>query len=251
MHALPDTAGLAAAQGALAQALLRADAPEQDRRLAVYRNNVRASLVGAVTARFPVIMRLVGQEFFDAMALIFIAHHPPTSPVIAEYGAAFAHFLEGFEPAAEFPYLADVARLEWARQQALHAADAEAATIERLAAIAPDRLDSVCLELHPAAAIVTSPWPILSVWTANTQGEVTLPAGLSGETALVTRPGLDVLMNPLTPSGTLFLGEMAHGRTLREAAAVASVDGNFDLATTLATAFRSGAISGLIDRTSP
>lgn len=253
-HAPLDMAGLAATQGAFAEALLRGGGSAQDRRFAVYRNNVRASLVAAVAARFPVIVRLVGQEFFDAMALVFVSHHPPTSPVIAEYGAAFAGFLEDFEPAAELPYLADVARLEWLRQQAFHAADGDVLGIDRLATIAPNRLDSLGLALHPATAIVASPWPILSIWTTNTQDEVTRPigAGLPGEAVLVTRPGLDVFANALPPCGELFVGELACGGTLGKAAAVAAnVDGSFDLATTLAILFRAGAVSGLIDGASP
>lgn len=46
-------------------------------------------------------------------------------PSLALYGAGFADFVEDFEPAASVVYLADVARLERARLESLHAADAQ------------------------------------------------------------------------------------------------------------------------------
>ena len=50
-----------------------------DRRFAVYRNNVAVSLVEALGARFPVVKRLVGEEFFRAMAHAFVSREPPLS----------------------------------------------------------------------------------------------------------------------------------------------------------------------------
>ena len=128
MRTRPELAGL---QETFVHAVLRAGllvpetvasmaGPSRERRIGVYRNNVKASLVAALVGAFPVVQRLVGEEFFEAAAFVFVEHHPPRSPVLAEYGAGFAAFLEGFEPARDLPYLADIARLEWARQQAFH-----------------------------------------------------------------------------------------------------------------------------------
>ncbi len=72
----------------------------------------------------PSIERLVGEDFFKGAASLFIgasSSHP--RPVLIEYGEAFPAFLESFEPARGLPYLADVARLEWLRHAAYHAAD--------------------------------------------------------------------------------------------------------------------------------
>lgn len=259
MPAPPDGSSLADLQQRFAGAVLQAQLsvpdgirrdvrPTYERRFRVYRNNVKASLAAALAARFPVVERLVGEEFFTAMALVFVERHPPRSPVLAEYGAAFAGFLEGFDPAADLPYLPDIARLEWARQVAYHSADAGAADIGRLAELPPEALDSVRLGLHPAAAVIPSSWPIVSIWTTNTHDETPRApaADWAGETALVTRPHLDVLVHRLPAGADLLLAELAHGTALGAAAdAVSRAHESFDLATTLSTLFAAGAVTTL------
>jgi len=259
MPAQPDGNGLAGLQHRFACAVLRAHLsvpdgvrpevrPTHERRFRVYRNNVKASLAAALAARFPVVERLVGEEFFTAMALVFVERHPPRSPVLAEYGAAFAGFLEGFDPAADLPYLPDIARLEWARQVAFHSADADAADLCRLMELPPETLDSVSLGLHPATAVIPSPWPIVSVWTTNTHDETPRApaADWAGETALVTRPLLDVLVQRLPPGADRLVAELAQGVALGAAADAASrADERFDLATTLSALFDAGAVTTL------
>jgi preprotein translocase subunit SecD len=94
------------------------------KRFAVYRNNVASSLINALRTRFPATEKIVGDEFFAAMAHLFITGNLPRSPVLMFYGDAYPDFIAGFEPARELPYLPDVARLEAARTHAYHAADA-------------------------------------------------------------------------------------------------------------------------------
>ena len=94
------------------------------RRFAVYRNNVVTGLVKALKSRFPVIEKIVDEEFFAAMARAFVVERPQRTPLLATYGDEFAAFIAAFEPARELAYLADVARLEAARTRAYHAADA-------------------------------------------------------------------------------------------------------------------------------
>ena len=259
MPARPDGIGLADLQHSFAGAVLRARLsvpdgvrrevqPTRERRFRVYRNNVKASLVAALAARFPVVGRLVGEEFFTAMALVFVERHPPRSPVLAEYGAAFAGFLEGFDPAADQPYLPDIARLEWARQVAYHSADAGAVDISRLVELPPEVLGSVRLGLHPATAVVPSRWPIVSIWTTNTHDETPRApaADWAGETALVTRLHLDVLVHRLPPGADLLVAELARGIALGAAADAASrAHASFDLATSLSTLFGAGAVTTL------
>ncbi len=259
MLAQPDGTGLAALQRRFGRALLqgplvvphgirRDTQPARERRFGVYRNNVKASLAAALTARFPVVERLVGEEFFTALALVFVERHPPRSPVLAEYCAGFARFLERFDPVADLPYLPDIARLEWARHVAFHSADANPVDIGRLAALAPDALASVRLGLHPAVATISSPWPIVSIWTTNTHDATPQAPAVdwTGETALVTRPDLEVLVGRLPPGTDRLVTGLAQGIPLGQAAEAATrTQDGFDLATALSILFAAGAITTL------
>src|SRR4029077_14653436 len=76
-------------------------------RLRIYRNHVLRSLETALAATFPTVQALVGDEFFRGMARSFVASDLPLQPVLSEYGAGFARFVEGYAPAGGLPYLAD------------------------------------------------------------------------------------------------------------------------------------------------
>lgn len=93
-------------------------------RFAEYRSNVVASLVTALGDTFPVINELVGQEFFHAMARVFVAEAQPHGTVLTFYGETFPDFITDFTPATSVPYLADFARLEMLRVHLYHAHNA-------------------------------------------------------------------------------------------------------------------------------
>jgi hypothetical protein len=219
------------------------------RRFAVYRNNVVVGLVKALAARFPAVERVVGEEFFAAMARVFITTHPPRSPLLMQYGDTFPSFIAGFEPAAELPYLADVARLEAARTRAYHAADAEPLDAAALQALDPESLGDVRLSLHPSIEIVRSAHPIVAIWAMNA-GEAE-PGPIEDwrpEDALVARPALEVEVRTLPAGGAGFIEALRGGRALAEAVDSAAGDSaQFDLAANLAGLIGSGLIVALVE----
>ena len=88
-------------RGRIAGRRLRASpAACRTRRFGVYRNNVYSSLIDVLQARFPVVSRLVGEEFFRAMARVYVEQEPPRSAVLLRYGASFPDFVASFAPAA-------------------------------------------------------------------------------------------------------------------------------------------------------
>jgi hypothetical protein len=206
-----------------------------DRRFAVYRNNVIVSLVSALAERFPVVQRLVGEEFFGAMARTYVMQEPPRSPVLLHYGATFPAFVDGFEPAATIAYLADVARLEFARGGAFHAADANPLLEQDIAAVPAAELAAMRVVLHPSVSVVASRHPIVSIWEAHRDPGAIVPVqAWAAETALVARPSLTVEVWRLPPGGGQFLTALARGLTFVEAAeAGRSAAGAFDLAASL------------------
>lgn len=61
-------------------------------RFSVYRNNVVVGLTDALEVAFPIILKLVGIEFFQAMSGVYLRHFPPSSPLMMYYGQEFPAF---------------------------------------------------------------------------------------------------------------------------------------------------------------
>jgi hypothetical protein len=240
-------------QTSFADALLTADRPiphgviahnaaSPARRFGVYRNNVVSGLVKALERRFPVVEKIAGDEFFVAMARVFVTEQPPRSPLLAAYGDGFPAFVATFEPARELPYLADVARLEAARTRAYHAADATPVGADRFATLDGEGAGDLRIAMHPSAEIVRSPFPIVTIWAMNSGEQALAPIeNWCGEDALVARPYLDVQVRTLPPGGAAFLLALVDGRSLGEAAGAALADDpDFDLTCNLAGLIGSG-----------
>lgn len=178
-------------------AVLGDDPSQREKRFAVYRNNVVSGLVGQLAQSFPVVQRLVGDEFFRAMARAFVLAHPPRSPVLLSYGDGFPPFIADFPPASGLPYLADVAALEALRIRAYHAADARAVTSTEITA----RLRAgrfATLKPHPAAHLLRSAFPVLAIWHANQPGSPSSRVtARKGENVLIVRPGMTVQCHPV------------------------------------------------------
>ena len=212
-------------------------------RFDVYRNNVHVSLVNAIAAVYPTVERLVGPDFFRGMARVFVGEVLPQTPVLLDYGADFPVFIERFRPASTLPYLADVARIDWAWHRAYHAAESRSLTPRDLSAVPAEQLGGARFTLHPSAQALASPWPSLSIWTTNRHDDevrsVNLRAG--GEETLVSRPGHEVGVWHLPTGGSRFLHRLLAGKTLSDAAGATGAE--FDLVTTLQTLLTSGAIA--------
>lgn len=257
---MPSTALGAAGQAAFAAALLdpalscppglRAwNGSDPAARLAVHRNNVVGSLIDALADTFPVVQQLVGDEFFRAMAGVFVRSQPPRGRVLVFYGDALADFIASFGPAEALAYLADVARLEMARVRAYHAADADPVSDEAvgLALGHGERVDELRVALHPSVEVLVSDFAAVSLWAAH-QGDGDLAAvdPCVPEQALVLRRGLDVLVLRLPPGAAEFVRALQQGRPLGEAAAAAlSAAAGFDLAATLTLCLGHGAITSI------
>ena len=223
------------------------DEISSDRRVGIYRNNTLISLSKALAACYPVVERLVGERFFDHAARAFVKGHPPRQPQLLAYGGGFAAFLDGFAPARSVPYLGDVARLEWARNEALFADEAPLVDIAALQRVPADRYGALRFRLHPSVRIVRSSWPVQSIWQVNQADEVE-PVDLDqgGETVLVMRPASKVVSHGLTAGDDTLLMAIAGGATLEEAAVkAAEIDERFDLQHALVAHLQRGTFSAV------
>ena len=229
--------------------LITWNASDPARRFAVYRNNVIVSLVDALADTFAVTQDLVGEAFFRAMARVFAYTNPPTSRLLVFYGETFPEFIERFPPAASLPYLADVARLEFLRVRAYHAADVAPVRSEDIVAVLADedKLPDLGLALHPSLAVLDSAAAVVSLWAVHQGvGDLATLVPDVPETALVVRDGLDVEVMSIPRASGVFIKALKRGATLGDAMALAQhSDPGFDATLPLALLIQKSAITAL------
>lgn len=141
-------------------------------RFTIYRNNVILSLITAMAETYPVVKRLLGDEFFNAMAKEFVRKNPPQKPSLLFYGEDFIEFIRHFPACSEMPYLADVAKLEWSNVRTFHAADEELLDNNILGTVAPESLAEVSFTMQPSVRLMSSDWPVDTIWEENLKDQV-------------------------------------------------------------------------------
>lgn len=199
------------------------------RRFDVYRNNVTHSLTEALRQGFPVLRKLLGDDFFAALAREHLRAHPPASPLLMFYGADLPGFLERFPPVAHLGYLPDVARLELALRDSYHAADAGPVPPEMLQRLAPETFLASRLALAPSLRLLRSRWPVHAIWSANMRGTAP-PAAALPEDVIILRRDFDPEPALLPEGAAPFLAALLAGRTVGAALDAAPA---FDLTATL------------------
>jgi putative DNA-binding protein len=210
-------------------------------RLDIYRNTFASVATTALRLSYPAVHRLVGAEFFEGAARIFIAASPPESACLDDYGEGFAGFLSGFEPAASLPYLGDVARLEWAVSRALHARDATALDPRRLAAFPQAERGRVAFLPHPTLSLVRVDHPADLLWHAVLQEDDAALAAIDPNEGpawlLVQRLPTGVDVRRMSESAWRFTSALCGGVPLAAALAEAR---DFDAAALLADHLANG-----------
>lgn len=220
-------------QEGFAQALLQQDVPPpagllSDRlsaadRFSAYRTNVVVSLVNVLAAAFPATQRAAGEDNFRYAASLFLRANPPRQARLLAYGAEFPLWLSLFKPALSKPWLAELARLEWARNEALFAADADPIRIEALAGLPPESIPALRFTLLPAARVIASAWPVHELWQQLQESDAAPvdPPERRAQQVLVLRPGLSVKQLPLEPGDAALLEALHAGETFATAAEAA------------------------------
>lgn len=247
---------LAAQQQALLDALFAGPGPQQmhgawpfqgARGLAAYRTNARAQACCSLGTTYPVLAYLLGDDNLAGLAGVFWRAHPPQTGDLAQWGAALPGFLSELPQLADAPWLADVARVEWALHQASSAADrgVDLPSFQRLTAHPPDWLRIV---LASGVRLIPCRFPVAGLVDAHgnpdpvTEEAQRLLGSGGPETALVWRQGMRPRVARCATDAGLFLQATLDGESL--AAALDRAPG-FAFDHWLAQAVQSGLVLGV------
>src|SRR3954471_2402910 len=221
--------------------------PEQTRqRFEIYRSNTLANAVKAIEAAYPVVAKIVGEEFFSGLAKRYRSCFASHAGDLNEYGESFADFLAGFAPARDIAYLADVARLEWLVHRAHYAADPPPFDPARLASVPSQQQLELRPRLHPACHVMYSVHPIARIWEVHQDdfcGAFQVDFSRGPGYALVSRPCFRAEVVCIGDAEAAFLSAALGGVTLAGALTAAQeLDASFDLGSSLSTWVQSSLI---------
>jgi hypothetical protein len=233
------------------------DAADTDPGFAIYRRNLRGNFAQVLALEFPSLQRLLGEQAFRALAQDFQREHPSRSGNLHGIGAPLASYLRSRLAASPRAWLADVAALEWAWEDAAVAADAGSSVdVAAFASLDPDAQMAQRARLHPALRVLRSAAPIHTIWRDNLpdpsgriaalQADYSLSLDRGGEAVVIERPALQVEVSVVPDAEAAWLAALAAGATLGDAIDQAlAVDSRFDLGTALTAALRRHRIIGL------
>ncbi len=210
----------------------------------IYKASITAKLNRALREIYPVCHRLTGDDFFNAMGREFMRVTPSRSADLANYGENFPEFLTDFKHAANLPYLADVARLEWAWHRAFHAADETGLDTGRLAEVQDNDKGQIVFQLPLSASLISSEYPVHHIWEVNQDeytGDQTVNLDEGGVDLLVWRKDYDMHIDPLDTGEWCLLKGIQQQRPFSE---LCNEDPDYKIDTLLPHCVQQGWIAG-------
>jgi hypothetical protein len=188
-----------------------------------YRGNATAIVERTLSAAFPTVQQLIGEAAFAQLARVFWHRQPPQCGDLTRYGDGLADWIAGDPQLASEPYLADVARVDWAVHAIEHAADGPDAPqgLSMLGDLDPSQL---MLHLRPSLALIVSRWPVVTIWQAHRSSEADRFAPVRqamashvAETALVARPQWRASIDTVDEPTARFMSALLEGANLARA----------------------------------
>ncbi len=186
---------------------------------ATYRGNQIALWQQTCANAYPVLQQLLGTDFFNDLARMYGQSHSSHSGNLADFGAELPDFISTLESCRPYPYLTDVARLEWCVHRAYYLPHQPAASLKQLASFAPEHLGDLHFRLQPCCALLNSAFATGPIWQAHQPVAGELPADWQQPSGcLIWRPdwtdGWRVQVDCISPGAMIALQSLSDGATL-------------------------------------
>jgi Putative DNA-binding domain len=134
-------------------------------RLGIYANAYFYRLNDILKEEFHCTYTVLGDINFHNLITGYLIEYPPTEPSVFYAGARLPLYLQSINSLAgismsQWPFIADLARLERACLEVFHGVDAKPLDADLLRQLTPESWPSLRIRLHPAAQILDVEWPI-------------------------------------------------------------------------------------------
>jgi len=188
-------------------------------RLEIYRRGYHARLVECLADDYPVLRHALGEDDFDGLCRVYIATHPSDGPSLNYYGRRMAALLRSAAAPAPLPrgFAADLAALEWAVVEVIHAPSSGPLTLEGLGHVPAEAWPGARLVANTAARLLRFEYPVNRYFQAVRNGEAPRVPEAAASATVVYRSGPTLWRMDLTPPMHDALAGLVAGETLEEA----------------------------------
>ncbi len=196
-------------------------------RLRVYSEGYPARVHEALADTFPAVAHVIGPRSLADLTRRYVRAVALRSCNLNDAGSALSDFLQRDVARARFPFLPDLARLEWRVAQAFHAHEQPPLDPRPLAAWSLADWEGAVLQFQPAVALVCSDWPIREIWAARDTPVEQIDIDLRDrrERILVRRSGFEVVCESLPADEATALAALLARHSLGEAMHLVTADG--------------------------
>ena len=216
-----------------------------ERRLAIYRTNARETFALALEAAFPLLLACVGAEEFRRLAWAYQQACPSPAGNLFHAGARLPGFLAEHVRGTPDDYLIAVARLEWAVQESLWAADCHTVLdLVALAAVPAEHRAELRFLLHPSVRLLRSEYGVFCLWEARQNGQPVQSAVLSPENLLVWRLDAGVQLQKIGELDLAWLGAVQDGDSLADSAGALPTTSQDELGALMVRWVAAGVVTG-------
>lgn len=201
----------------------------------------------ALRISFPTVAAMLGESAFDALVARFALQCPHTQSDWGQWGAALPAWLADQAALASWPYLPDVAQLDWLIHTSERSRDSKPD-------LGMDASTSRFLRLADDVRVMSSAYPIHAIWWAHhgpvaerhawwAQAKVPLPDG-EIQHVLIHRQPWRSTPSVLPDSTHTFVAAVLAGLPLAQCLDIATPLG-FNLVEWLPAALQAGVVTGL------
>ena len=169
-------------------------------RLGAYHYAYWARLIECLADDFPVMQYAIGEHAFDELCRAYIVEHPSSHPSLNFFGKHMPSFLRTFETTSfSTSFASDLASLEWALLEVLHAPTAPALSLDALSAVPVDGWGGARLPPSEAARLLRFDYPVNAYLQAFRKGGAPEVPARSPSATVIYRSGLAIWRMDLTP----------------------------------------------------
>lgn len=192
-------------------------------RLALYSNTSSNAYKKALSETYQTCKKILGEKYFNQIANVYVKEKPSLNPDLNQYGHDFPEWLTIFsqrqEELSDYPYLIDLAKLEWFKQSAFYAEDVVAFNFLALSKVDEPSQAKIIFKINPALSLLKSEYPIYEIWKLNNsknEEQSEIKTDSSKQYLCVNRQDLNVKVQLLEPYEFELIKEIQRGVTLGE-----------------------------------